>query len=513
MHRRRPAGGAGARGIYSMFFISTRGENAKVTGAQAIVKGLASDGGLYVPESFPTVSADELRDMLQMSYPERAAAILHKFLDDYDMAGLLSACEAAYARFASPDPAPLVKIDDGVYILELFHGPTCAFKDMALTLLPYLLRTGCDMCGIKEKVLILAATSGDTGKAALEGFKDADGVKILVFYPNDGVSKMQKLQMCTQDGSNVGVVAVKGNFDDCQTAVKSIFSSAECAKRLKEAGYVLSSANSINFGRLAPQIVYYFSAYLDLLSSGQIEEGAEIDFCVPTGNFGNILAGYYAKRMGLPIRRLHCASNLNNVLTDFFKTGTYDIRREFYKTTAPSMDILVSSNLERMIFEFSGRNAALTAQHMAELARDKHYSVTGAELSKIGEVFDGGFANEDEIVETVYDVFCDTGYTMDTHTGCAMKLDVDWFEKNKKDTTNMVVVATANPYKFPQDVLYAVTGNDVRDSFKGIKRLHAATAMKVPASLASLKDKPVRFNKTVSADKLFDEVLTFVSEN
>ena len=495
-----------------MKFISTRGGNERVTGAQAIVQGLAANGGLFVPEKFPQVTAAELEEMLALSYAERAAKILHKYLDEYDEEGLLSACGAAYSRFEGPDPAPLVKIDDGVYILELFHGPTCAFKDMALTLLPYLLRKGCDLCGIKEKILILVATSGDTGKAALEGFKDAEGVKIMVFYPNDGVSKMQKLQMCTQDGSNVNVVAVKGNFDDCQTAVKAIFNSADCAEALKDKGYLLSSANSINFGRLAPQIVYYFSSYLDLVSSGQIEPGTPIDFSVPTGNFGNILAAYYAKLMGLPIRRLHCASNMNNILTDFLSKGEYDARREFYKTTSPSMDILISSNLERLLFEVSGRNGKLTAERMNKLKSDKVYKITPEEQAEIAKTFVGGWASEDEVVETVYDVFCDTGYTMDTHTGCAMKVAVDWFEKNKKDTTNMVVVSTANPYKFPQDVLYAVTGNDVRDSFKGIKRLHAATAMKVPASLSGLRDKPVRFNTVVSSDKMFDEVLKFVSE-
>ena len=495
-----------------MYFISTRGGKERVSGASAIVQGLAKNGGLFVPEKFPQITAEELDGMLTMSYAERAAEILYKYLDDYDKKGLLAACEAAYSRFESPDPAPLVKIDDGVYILELFHGPTCAFKDMALTLLPYLMRTGCDMCGIKEKILILVATSGDTGKAALEGFKDADGIKIMVFYPSDGVSKMQKLQMCTQDGSNVNVVAVKGNFDDCQTAVKTIFNSEECAASLKQKGYLLSSANSINFGRLAPQIVYYFSSYLDLVSSGQIEMGTQIDFCVPTGNFGNILAAYYAKLMGLPVRRLHCASNMNNILTDFLAKGEYDASREFYKTTSPSMDILISSNLERLLFEVSGRNGELVAERMNKLKTEKVYKITPEEQAEIAKTFDGGWANEDEVVETVYDVFCDTGYTMDTHTGCAMKVAVDWFEKNKKDTTNMVVVATANPYKFPQDVLYAVTGNDVRDSFKGIKRLHAATAMKVPASLAGLKDKPVRFSSGVSPDKMFGAVMDFVSD-
>lgn len=492
-----------------MNFISTRG-GEKVSGARAIVQGLSANGGLFVPETFPEVTRGELEEMLSMSYPERATKVLIKYLDDYDEKELLQACEAAYAKFEGPDPAPLVKLDDGVFILELFHGPTCAFKDMALTLLPYLLRKGCDLCGIKERILILVATSGDTGKAALEGFKDAEGISIMVFYPNDGVSKMQKLQMCTQEGSNVNVVAVKGNFDDCQSAVKAIFNSKEYAEELKKHNTLLSSANSINFGRLAPQIAYYFSAYLDMVSSGQIEMGQEIDFCVPTGNFGNILAAYYAKRMGLPVRRLHCASNRNNILTDFLAKGEYDMHRDFYKTTSPSMDILISSNLERLLFEISGRDEELTALRMNALKTEGVYRITEEEQRKIAEIFDGGFADEEEVVETIYDVFCDVGYTMDTHTGCAMKVAVDWFEKNKKDETNMVVVSTASPYKFPQDVLYAVTGNDVRDSFKGIKRLHAATAMAVPKSLLTLRDKPVRFTAVVSADKMFGEVLKFI---
>ena len=492
-----------------MKFISTRG-GEKVTGAKAIVQGLSSNGGLFVPEKFPQVTKEEMDEMLGMSYPERATKILMKFLDEYDEKELLSACEAAYAKFEGPDPAPLVRLDDGVYILELFHGPTCAFKDMALTVLPYLLRKGCDICGITEEILVLVATSGDTGKAALEGFKDADGVKIMVFYPADGVSKMQKLQMCTQEGKNVNVVAVKGNFDDCQTAVKEIFSNEQYNEILAGNNVMLSSANSINFGRLAPQVAYYFSAYLDLLSSGQIEEGEEIDFTVPTGNFGNILAAYYARRMGVPVRRLHCASNLNNVLTDFFNTGVYDIHREFYKTTSPSMDILVSSNLERLLFEISGRNAKLTAKRMNELKTEGRYEITEEERKAIAEIFDGGYANEETSVEAMYDVFVDTGYTMDTHTGCAMKVAVDWFEKNKKDETKMVIVSTANPYKFPQDVLYAVTGNDVKDSFKGIKRLHAATAMAVPKCLKELRDKTPRFTKTADRKKLFEEVLDFI---
>lgn len=494
-----------------MKFISTRG-GEKVTGARAIVKGLSDNGGLYVPEKFPKVTSEELEAMLEMSYAERATKIIIKYLDEFDEAGLLAACEDAYSRFEKGDPAPLVKIDDGVFMLELWHGPTCAFKDMALTLLPYLLRKSSDICGNKEEILILVATSGDTGKAALEGFKDAAGVKICVFYPSEGVSKMQKLQMSTQDGGNVNVVAVKGNFDDCQSAVKEIFANEACAEELKKKNVILSSANSINFGRLVPQIAYYFSAYCDLVSSNQIEMGEEIDFAVPTGNFGNVLAAYYAKKMGLPVRRLHCASNENKIIADFLATGVYDMNREFYKTTSPSMDILLSSNLERLIFEVSGRNAKLTEKRMSQLKEKGRYEITPEELTLIQETFDGGFADEETSVEAMYGVFEDVGYTMDTHTGCAMKVVLDWFEKHKKDETKVVIVSTANPYKFPQDVLYAVTGNDVKDSFKGIKRLHAATAMAVPKCLSELRDKPVRFTKTADRKKLFDEVLDFINK-
>ena len=495
-----------------MYFISTRGEE-RVTAAQAIVQGLAKDGGLFVPETFPAVSREELEEMLGMSYAERAAAVLSKYLEEYDKTALLSACEKAYAKFDGSDPAPLVKISEGVYILELFHGPTCAFKDMALTLLPYLLRTGCDIVGMKEQILILVATSGDTGKAALEGFKDAEGIKIMVFYPDDGVSKMQKLQMCTQEGNNVNVVAVKGNFDDCQTAVKKIFNSEECKAKLLAEHTRLSSANSINFGRLAPQIAYYFSAYLDLISAGQIEMGDEVNFTVPTGNFGNILAAYYAKKMGLPVGKLVCASNKNNVLTDFIRGGEYRIAgREFHKTMSPSMDILISSNLERFVFELSGRNAALTAERMRSLAERGTYSVSEEEKQTMQEAFFAGFSSEDDTVETIYDLFSEIGYPMDTHTGVAMSVAREYFEREKDDKRNMVIVSTASPYKFPQDVLYALTGNDVKDSFKGIKRINALTAMEIPKSLSGLRDKPVRFKTSVPVSKAFDEILNFLQK-
>lgn len=500
-----------------MYFISTRG-GEKVTGAQAIVQGLAKNGGLYVPETFPKVSKEELESMAEMSYPERAAFVLGKYLaEELGADYLKEVCEKAYSSFEGDDPVPLVKIDgeEGLYVLELFHGPTCAFKDMALTVLPYLLKKSCEVTGVNDDILILAATSGDTGKAALEGFRDVSGTKVAVFYPDEGVAKMQRLQMCVQDGNNVCVSAVKGNFDDCQRAVKRLFASEEFNAKLAQKGVRLSSANSINFGRLAPQIAYYFSSYVDLMTSNQIEIGDEIDFVVPTGNFGDILAGWYAKQMGLPVRRLVCASNRNKVLADFFKDGVYDVKRNFHRTMSPSMDILVSSNLERLLFEISGRDAELTAKRMQELAEQKEYSITAKEKAILDKEFFGGFAFEDDTVEAMYAVFDEYGYAMDTHTGVALSVYMKYREEcrkaDEKDNTPAVVLSTANPYKFPQDVLYALSGNDVKDSFKGIKRLNLLTAMKPPKSLLDLRYRPLRFKTVVANDlgKMSELILRF----
>ena len=501
-----------------MKFISTRG-GEKVTGAQAIVHGLAKDGGLFVPESFPVVSEAEINAMAEMSYSERAAFILGKYLaDDLGEEYLKESCEKAYSNFEGDDPIPLVKVDGetGLYVLELYHGPTCAFKDVALQLLPYLLKKSCEVTGVKEDILILAATSGDTGKAALEGFRDVPGTKVVVFFPDEGVAKMQRLQMNIQDGNNVHVSAVKGNFDDCQRAVKNLFASKEFNQELAERKVVLSSANSINFGRLAPQIAYYFSAYVDLLTANQIEMGNEIDFVVPTGNFGDILAGWYAKKMGLPIRKLVCASNRNKVLADFFQKGIYDIKRNFYRTMSPSMDILVSSNLERLLFEISGRNGELTAKRMQQLAEEKEYSITSAEKAILDKEFYAGFATEDDTVDAMYEIFDEYGYAMDTHTGVGLAVYMKHYNErmkvDEKDDTITVVLSTANPYKFPQDVLYALSGNDVKDSFKGIKRLNLLTAMKPPKSLLALRYRPLRFKGIVANDlkKMSDLILRFV---
>ena len=501
-----------------MYFISTRG-GEKVTGAQAIVQGLAKNGGLYVPETFPAITKEEIESMGEMSYPERAAFVLGKYLaEELGADYLKESCEKAYSTFEGNDPVPLIKVDgeSGLYVLELFHGPTCAFKDMALTLLPYLLKKSCEITGIKEEILILAATSGDTGKAALEGFRDVKGTKVAVFYPDEGVAKMQRLQMCIQDGNNVFVTAVEGNFDDCQRGVKNLFASEDFNATLAKKGVRLSSANSINFGRLAPQIAYYFSAYVDLLTSRQIEMGDKVDFVVPTGNFGDILAGWYAKKMGLPVRKLVCASNRNKVLADFFKKGVYDVKRDFHRTMSPSMDILVSSNLERLLFEISGRNAKLTADRMQSLAEKKEYCITQAEKAQLDEEFFGGFAREDDTIEAMYEIFDEFGYAMDTHTGVGLAVYMQYREavlkENEKDRTPIIVLSTANPYKFPQDVLYALSGNDVKDSFKGIKRLHLLTAMKPPKSLLDLRYRVPRFKTKVKNDinEMAAAILRFV---
>jgi len=493
-----------------MKFVSTRGGDSIVSAGQAISYGIAENGGLYVPESFPKMSENDFNKMLEYSYSERAAFVLSKYLSDYSFEALVSACEKAYESFDG-DPAPLVKIDNGLYILELFHGPTSAFKDIALTVLPYLLREGCDLNGIKEEVLILVATSGDTGKAALEGFKNAKGIKIMVFYPSDGVSKMQKLQMQTQEGDNVNVIGIKGNFDDCQTAVKQIFTNSEYKKLLKEKNVVLSSANSINFGRLAPQIAYYFSAYCDMVNSDQINIGDKVNFSVPTGNFGNILAAYYAIQMGLPVNKLICASNKNNILTDFFLSGVYDTNRTFYKTMSPSMDILISSNLERLIFEINGRNSNQTLERMEELKTSGKYKISPEERTKLSEVFYANYCNEDNTVETIYDFFEDYSYPLDTHTAVGVSA-YESYKHDTKDKTPTVIVSTASPYKFSQDVLYAITGNDVNDSFKASKRLYTATAMPIPDNLLQLKEKSVRFEETAEREKIFDKVLEFIQK-
>ena len=494
-----------------MRFISTRGKAEVNCAATAIAKGLADDGGLFVPEIFPQVGTSGLEQMLNMDYAERATFVLSKYLEEYDYDELLSACKKAYSKFEEADAAPLVKIDDKTFIMELFHGPTLAFKDVALTLLPYLLRRGCDISGIKEDVLILVATSGDTGKAALEGFKDADGIKIMVFYPSEGVSDMQKLQMCTQEGNNLNVVAVKGNFDDCQTAVKKIFVSKEMATDLLKNNVVLSSANSMNFGRLAPQITYYFSAYCDLVSAGEIKMGDKVNYVVPTGNFGNILAGYYAKKMGLPVDKLVCASNDNNVLTEFFTEGTYDANREFFKTISPSMDILISSNLERLVFELSGRDFSVTEKRMEDLKKVGKYSITSQEKEQLDKEFYAGYTDHEDCVDTISCVFDEYGYVLDPHTSVAYDVAMN-FKDYTCNENPIVILSTASPYKFAQDVLKAITDKAPEDAFKSAYKLFEETAAPIPVQINELKEKEKRFNEVIDKNDVAKSVLAFISK-
>lgn len=476
-----------------MNYISTRDKARRVTAAEAVVAGISPEGGLYVPETIPTL---DYKSLYEMDYSERAQTVLQLFFD-FDITGV---AEKAYADFDG-DPAPLVKLSDKTSILELWHGKTCAFKDMALSVLPLILERAKAHLGKKEKTLILVATSGDTGKAALEGFKDANGVETLVFYPQDGVSSVQQRAMQAQEGNNCSVAAIAGNFDDAQTAVKAAFADMTLAKELKAAGYELSSANSINIGRLVPQIAYYFSAYCDAVNGGCIDEDAPLDFCVPTGNFGNILAGYYAKLMGLPIGRLICASNKNDVLTDFFRTATYDINREFYKTDSPSMDILISSNFERFLFESCGRNDVLTRERMQLLKTDKRYSVTEKELEAIHETFVGACCNDEEGRETIGKVFDDSGYLLDPHTAVAY---------NCAEAVNMirhtVIVSTANPYKFVTSVLPSLGLKLTGDTEKDFVRLEDHTAMPIPDPLMHALKAPIRFTDVIDRTEIIDYI-------
>lgn len=491
-----------------MKFISTRGRCEVDTAAAAIVKGLADDGGLFVPERFPDLSG-EIEKMLDCDYSERAVTVIGSFLEEYDKNDLLLACKNAYSRFSNDDGATLVKLDDDLYVLELFNGPTLAFKDVALTLLPYLLRKGADICGVNKEILILVATSGDTGKAALEGFKDAKGIKINVFYPTGGVSDMQKLQMSTQEGENVNVVAVKGNFDDCQTTVKNIFNDKNVQEEFLKNGIILSSANSINFGRLVPQITYYFSAYCDLVNSDQIKLGDKVDFCVPTGNFGNILAGYYAKKMGLPVGKLVCASNDNNVLTEFFESGEYLIDREFYKTISPSMDIIISSNLERLLFEISGRDSVATSNKMNQLKTAKGYRLSDKELKLINNEFEAGYCDEQDCLDTINDIFEEYGYLSDTHTAVALNVAFG-YGCQSQSKNKMVVLSTASPYKFSQSVLKGITGKMIKDAFVASKKLEEISACPIPEQILSLKDKKVRFSTIVEREDALKSVKQFL---
>ncbi len=473
-----------------MFYTSTRNKNLKVTSSEAITKGISDEGGLFVPCEIPQLSTDDISAMVGMSYKERAKKILSLYLTDFTKDEIEYCVEGAYrdGKFKSAAVAPLVALDDKANILELFWGPTCAFKDMALQLLPYLLTTAAKRAAPDKEIVILVATSGDTGKAALEGFRDVPHTRILVFYPALGVSPMQKLQMQTQEGANVGVCAIKGNFDDAQTGVKKIFTDKAVAEKLAASGMMFSSANSINWGRLVPQVVYYCSAYCDMLAAGKLQMGEPMDVVVPTGNFGNILAAYYAKKMGIPIKTLVCASNSNNVLTDFLTTGTYDKNREFYLTTSPSMDILISSNLERLLFHLSDENDEEIRGYMNDLVTTGKYTVSDKIMAGIKENFAAGFSTEEEDAETIKSTY-DAGYLSDTHTAVAINV------YNKlKDGTPTVIASTASPYKFPKSVLSAILGKAPElDEFDMTDELSRVTGTEVPAPLAGLKDRTVRF--------------------
>ena len=480
-----------------MLYLSTRGGGAVPSAAEAIAKGLSEDGGLYVPESFPRLSLNELEDISHKPYDERAAGILGLFLDDYSPLELAQYAKEAYSApgFDNPAIAPLKKLAGGLYFLELWHGPTSAFKDMALQILPRLLTAALLKTDEKRRVCILVATSGDTGKAALEGFRDVPGTKIMVFYPRDGVSDVQKLQMTSQSGENVNVVAVEGNFDDAQAGVKAIFSDESLRAALSNNGFFLSSANSINWGRLAPQIAYYVSAYCDLLADGEIGLGDKVNFCVPTGNFGNILAGWYAEKIGIPVNRLICASNRNDVLAEFMTTGVYDRNRQFYTTVSPSMDILVSSNLERLLYELSGKDGGAVSGYMSALSGKGRYEVPAKVKDEMKSVFDGGSCSEEDTYRTIGQTFREYGYLIDTHTAVAYKVLNDYREQSG-DMTPAVVVSTASPYKFCDSVLEALGQQPAAGGVELISALEEFSGCPVPAPLAGMGGKRPRFLET-----------------
>ena len=491
-----------------MNYISTRGfDNTGVSSAMAIKKGLAEDGGLYMPESIPEIDLDYIRSLSSLSYPERAAKVLSLFLTDYTEEELLEDARGAYAedKFI-PSAAPITALDGGRYMLELWHGPTSAFKDMALQIMPRLFVRALRKCGEEREALILVATSGDTGKAALEGYKNIEGTRIKVFYPIDGVSSVQKRQMQSQEGDNVSVVGIVGNFDDAQSGVKKIFSDADFAKKLDRGGVFLSSANSINWGRLVPQIVYYISAYCDLYARGVIELGDKLDVCVPTGNFGNIFAGYVAKLMGLPIGKMVCASNKNNVLTDFFKTGEYDRNRKFHATMSPSMDILISSNLERLIFVTLG--AEKCAEYMAALARDGKYKLKKEELAKINETFVGYYTDEEECMACVKRTYENVKQLIDTHTSVAVSA-AERYMKDAKSKTPMLVVSTASPYKFAADVYRSLKDERPESDLEAPAMLEELTGVKMPEPLRRVLTKEPIHLDVIRKDDMPHAVLEF----
>lgn len=487
-----------------LLYKSTRNAEKTVTASKAILKGLAEDGGLFVPVSVPKLDV-ELNVLKDMSYQETAYAVMKQFLTDFTEEELKTCIAKAYdSKFDTEEIAPLVKVDD-TYYLELFHGATIAFKDMALSILPHLLTTSAKKNHVKNEIVILTATSGDTGKAALAGFADVEGTSIIVFYPKDGVSKVQELQMVTQKGDNTAVVAIHGNFDNAQSGVKAIFENKELAQEMDKAGYQFSSANSINIGRLVPQIVYYVYAYAKLLQNEEIAEGEEINVVVPTGNFGNILAAYYAKQMGIPIAKLICASNENKVLFDFFQTGTYDKNREFVLTTSPSMDILISSNLERLIYLIAGQDAEKNSELMSLLKKDGRYDITPEMKAKLAD-FEAGYATEEQIKEIITETYENTGYVMDTHTAVAAKV-CKAYKEESRDGRKTVVASTASPYKFARSVMTAIDEKyDALEEFALIDELEKISCVAIPNAINEIRNAEIRHTRECDADKMEETV-------
>ncbi len=495
-----------------MNYISTRGYDRKYSAAEAIITGIAPDGGLFVPETIPQISAGEIEEMKNMQFFQISARVLSKYLTDFTEAELLEFAQAAYDEEKwGENPIPLVQLNaynDREYILELWHGPTCAFKDVALQMLPHLMTASVKKTGINKKICILTATSGDTGKAALEGFKDLPGTEIIVFYPTGGVSDAQKLQMVTTEGSNTHVIAVNGCFDDAQTGVKKIFGDEAFAAKLDENGIMLSSANSINWGRLAPQIAYYVYSYVELLRQEKIGKGEEINIVVPTGNFGNILAAWFAKQMGIPVRKLICASNRNKVLCDFFSTGTYDRNREFFKTTSPSMDILISSNLERLLYEVAGGNSAQVIEWMTGLNTEGKYSVDKDTLKSLQHSFVGGFADETGVAKTILDVYDRTDHVIDTHTAVGFNI-YGRYHTRSNDETKTVFVSTASPFKFAPAVMDSIRGagySGGRSIETVIKELSDESGLEIPKSIAELGTKEIRHKDVIDKEQMEDKV-------
>ena len=493
-----------------MFYKSTRGKGNKITSAEAIKRGIAADGGLFVPENIIEFNLEQIQQLSNMTYQERALKIFEGYLDDYTENELKDCIYKAYTKekFETEAIAPLYKLYDSVSILELWHGPTSAFKDMALQILPRFMVKALEKTGEKEEIVILVATSGDTGKAALEGFKDVDGTRIIVFFPSEGVSQVQKMQMITQEGKNVYSVAVNGNFDDAQNGVKRIFGDEDVCDLMSENGYKFSSANSINWGRLVPQIVYYFSAYADLVKNNEIEVGEKINFVVPTGNFGNILAAYYAMQMGLPVNRLICAANENNVLTDFINTGVYDRKRNFKKTLSPSMDILISSNLERLLYLITDENSKQVSTWMNSLKKDGVYSVDAETKKKIQSIFWSGYSTDSDTLKTIESVFIETGYVLDTHTAVAVDV-YDKYVISTSDITKAVIVSTASPFKFNESVVKAISGEDAvqgKSEFELLDILSEKAKLNIPGGLKNLNKKPVLHNRKCDPVQMVDEV-------